>query len=152
MRKRLRDKKETERRVGGVREERWKNSERGKTREEERAGEQGSQREGFILFHVPISRLVSSADSRPSLSELPPRSLWLPLQPIPFILAVFCGGWGVLVPKAQGFARIREVKTEICLGSEWGIRGTPHHPAEPAFLSQSVPGRSHCTETALDRS
>lgn len=68
----------------------------------------------------------------------------------PFYLG--CLLWQVGSAGAQGFARIREVKTEICLGSEWGKPSTPHHPAEPAFLSQSVPDRSYCAETALDRS
>ena len=74
----------------------------------------------MILFHVPISRLVSSQTLAPLCPSSHPHcevALAAP-QLFPFILAVSYGPMGVQVPKAQGFARIREAQTAICLGSE----------------------------------
>ena len=112
---------------------------RGRAREGEQACEQGSQREDFILFYSMFPFLGSFPRRLWPLPDRapPPRSLRLPPQLFPFILAVSSGSWGVQVPKAQGFARIREAQTAICLGSEGG------HPAplttQPNLLASPSP-------------
>lgn len=139
--------------------ERWKNSERG--RERERAGEsvQARKPEGgfdFILFHVPISRLVSSQTLTPSLSELPPRSLWPPPQLFPFILAVSCSGWGCGCPKPRDLPGSEKCRQQF-VGDHRvvGEGGNPQHPSPPSqtfFLSQPLPVRGRRSEAASDKS
>lgn len=119
-------------------------------REGERACKRGSQREDFILFYSMFPFLGSFPHRLSPLPVRAPPKVALANPPtLPFILAVSCSRWGVWVPKAQGFARIREAQTAICLESGEGDTQHPHHPAKPPSLSQPLPSWSCWTEPAL---
>lgn len=112
----------------------------------------------FILFHVPISRLVSSQALTPPCLSSPQGRFGCPPQLFPFILAVSCSGWGCGCPKPRDLPGSEKRRQQFvwdrrAVGAGGGeTPSTPRHPAKPPSLSQLLPARSRWTEAALDKS
>lgn len=148
---------ETERVREGWGERNEKNSGNGRAREGESAGDQGSQREDFILFYsmFPFLGSFPRTLSAPCLTPTQGRFGCLP-STLPLYLGCLqplMWGVGVQVSKAQGLAKIIEAETAICLVSEVGVHpGTSPYFVQTHFLPQFLSLRSHWTESALARS